>query len=149
MFFYPSSNLFLKQMSWPSKHCLIHGNHLHQSITFSHCFSHWCSYPTLLCVRPTQDHHWPPTRPLTGHTSPATTPVLGPLTTIYILFPVGLPIPTWIHIHLWATVLLVLRVYLLWPCWKNWAHVEYTQREVLRPLHLPISSWAVPLTTWR
>lgn len=101
-----------------SQHCLIHGNHLHQTAMFFDCFSH-CSPATLLCARPTQDLCWPPTRPLTGHTSSPTAPALGPLTIIRILFPTGLPISTRIHIQLRVAVLLVLRACLPRPCWRS------------------------------
>lgn len=69
--FYPSSNrvlLFsLKWMTWLSKQCLMHSNHLHQTTTFFHRFCHWSSPPTLLCQAypgPPLTSRSPPNRPL-------------------------------------------------------------------------------------
>lgn len=98
----------LKQITWLSPHCLIHSNHLHQTTIFFYCFSHWSSPPTPPCVRASQDQCRPPACPLTGHAYLLTTPALRPLTTIYTLFLMGMPIPTQTHIRLWVAVLLVL-----------------------------------------
>lgn len=54
-------------MTWLSQHCLIRGNHLHQTTTFFHCFSHRSSPPTLLLCQaypgPPMASHSPPNRP--------------------------------------------------------------------------------------